>query len=137
MTKNRVAGVRIRQRVERTENNMMDKLIEEVSTLVQHEYARASDKFGHVNHSDHESYAVLLEEFQEAQYEVHHAEKTLDKFWDLVKRDYFDDSKVVELDTLKKQALFAACELIQVAAMSEKAMITIRRRQVNENLCWD
>ena len=48
----------------------MEKLIQEANELVEREYGRAGDRYGLTNHSDHESYAIILEELQEAKAEV-------------------------------------------------------------------
>jgi hypothetical protein len=112
----------------------MDKLIADVKELIQDEYVRAACKFGPTNNSDHESYAVLLEEMQEAEAEVAQAQVQLEKFWLLTKTDDSDMSKYSRLLEIKRRAMLAACELIQVAAMAEKAANTIRiRGEVGES----
>ena len=103
----------------------MEKLIEQVNELVTDEYHRASYKFGATNNSDHESYAVLLEEVQEADQEFKLVETQLEKFWLLVKSNDSDMSKYSRLMELERRAVLAACEIIQVAAMARKAAITV------------
>ena len=109
----------------------MEKLIEEVKECVEREYGRAGAKFGLVNHSDHESYAIILEEFQEAETEVALVNTHLSQFWDSVKLNDDDQSKFDKFDKLMKierNAVLGACELIQVAAMAEKAAMTMCQR---------
>lgn len=106
----------------------MTKLIEEVQELVEREYGRAGAKFGLTNHSDHESYAVLLEEFQEAKVEVGTVEKQLDMFWAQTKHNDSDHDKYRWLMQMQTNAIFGACELIQVAAMAKKAAMTVCER---------
>lgn len=103
----------------------MDKLIVEAQECVEREYGRAGAKFGLTNNSDHESYAVLLEEMQEAQDESLSAEQTLNYLWKLIKRNAPDNKKYELLKNLETRALLAACEFIQVAAMAKKAAITV------------
>lgn len=103
----------------------MGKLIDEVQELVEREYGRAGAKFGLTNHSDHESYAILLEEFQEAQNELHSVDKYMKEFWEQVKGDYAPYDKFVTCVDMEKRALLCACEMIQVAAMAKKAALTI------------
>lgn len=103
----------------------MGKLINEVSECVEREYGRAGAKFGLTNHSDHESYAVLLEEFQEAKVDVDTFGSQLELFWELTKGDDTDDRKYHLLKQMQNMAIFGACELIQVAAMAKKAAITV------------
>lgn len=109
---------------------MMDKLIKEVSELVEAEYGRAAAKFGCANNSDHESYAVLQEELDEALDEVGVVEDAMAYFWGQVKRNSPDQEKIKICDKLEKCALLAACEFIQVAAMAKKAAITVAGRNV-------
>ena len=63
----------------------MRRLMNAVETEIEAEYDRATEKFGETNNSDHESYAVLLEELQEAQAEGETAQKAVDAFWVWVK----------------------------------------------------
>lgn len=104
---------------------MMHKLLEEVKELIEREYGRASAIHGLTHTSDHQSYAVLLEEFEEAKEEVNLCQSCIEKFWELVKSDSPDYQKMNDLRLVYSKALFGACELIQVAAMAKKASITI------------
>lgn len=107
---------------------MMEKLIEEVKECVEREYGRAGAKFGLVNHSDHESYAIILEEFQEAETDVAFVNTHLSQFWYTVKLNDDDQSKFERLMKIERDAVFGACELIQVAAMAKKAAMTVCER---------
>lgn len=113
----------------------MNTLINDVKERIEEEYKRASFKFGATNNSDHESYAVLLEEMEEAESEVVEARVHLEAFWLLTKANDDDLSKFSLLMELERRATLAACELIQVAAMAKKASITVRQRSevVGEN----
>lgn len=112
---------------------MMEKLIEEVTQLVEAEYGRAGARYGLTHHSDHEAYGVLLEEFQEAEEEVRLCGSALELLWKKIKRDSHDDRKMESLSLIQTKALLGACELIQVAAMAKKSAITIcDRRAVDE-----
>lgn len=116
---------------------MMDRLIAEMSECVEAEYIRASVKYGPVHASDHESYAILLEELQEAMDEVDSAQDFLEMFWTLVKGNDTDVLKKIRLSQLQRSALLGACELIQVAAMAKKASLTIERRVDSERAQHD
>lgn len=107
----------------------MKRLMNAVETEIEAEYDRATEKFGETNNSDHESYAVLLEELQEALAEGETSQKALDAFWVWVKENCSDEGKLEHLTKLKNAAMCAACEFIQVAAMAHKAQITIKRRK--------
>lgn len=111
----------------------MKKLIAEVTELIEREYGRAGAKFGLTNHSDHESYAVILEEFQEAQNEVDAFERDMSMFWSMVREDVNDNNKYARLCRMQTKALLGACEMIQVAAMAKKAAMTVcDRGAINE-----
>ena len=109
---------------------MMDKLIQEVTELVEREYGRASAKFGCTNNSDHESYAVLLEECEEAEAEYEGVQRAMAYLWALIKKNDADDTKFEACHRLQKRAMLAACEFIQVAAMAKKAAMTVGDRNV-------
>lgn len=106
---------------------MMNKLIEEVAQCVEREYGRASSDHGPVNHSDHESYAVLLEEVEEARDEVASLERSMCDLWQSIKQNTSPET-CVSLVQVQRSALLAACECIQVAAMAKKAILTIEER---------
>lgn len=107
----------------------MEKLMEEVKECVEHEYSRASDNYGPTNHSDHESYAIILEEFQEAETELTHCSHDLCLLWEFIKADLEDSEKRYKLRSIQHHALLAACECIQVAAMAYKALLTSESRE--------
>jgi len=107
----------------------MEKLIKSVQDIEREEYDRASEKFGAVNNSDHESFAVLFEEMQESLDEVKNTDANIQQFWQMVKsKDSGDQDKQSVLTAIENSAIFAACEFIQVAAMAYKANKTIQQR---------
>ena len=108
----------------------MKKLIDEVTQLVEAEYGRASIKFGCINNSDHESYAIIKEEADEARDELNAVDDLLKYFWNQVKGNSPDPEKLKICQKLQSCALLAACELIQVAATAKKACITIGNRNI-------
>lgn len=107
----------------------MEKLIKSVQDIEREEYDRASEKFGAVNNSDHESFAVLFEEMQESFDEAKNTDANIVQFWQMVKsKDSGDQDKQSVLTAIENSAIFAACEFIQVAAMAYKANKTIQQR---------
>jgi hypothetical protein len=99
--------------------NIMNELMAEVQASVFMEYERAAKKFGKANNSPHESYAVILEEFEEAKlchetFRLHFA-----NYWNFVKKN--SEEAGHELSVMRKFAEQAAAEWIQVAAMCYKA----------------
>lgn len=107
----------------------MEKLIKSVQAIKEEEYGRASEKFGAVNNSDRESFAILFEEMQESFNEVKNIDANIQQFWRMVKsKDEGDQDKQSVLTAIENSAMFAACEFIQVAAMAYKANRTIQQR---------
>ena len=106
----------------------MEELIKSVVCAECEEYGRASVRFGTVNNSDHESYAILREEVDEAIDALAEADDLTDGFFELVKKNEEDKTKIGLLNVIKHRAEEAAAESIQAAAMARKAIETIQRR---------
>ena len=106
----------------------MEELIKSVVCAECEEYDRASVKFGAVNNSDHESYAVLREEADEAVDVLEEVDNLTEAFFEMVKKNEEDEMKLDILNVIKHRAEEAAAESIQVAAMARKAIETIERR---------
>lgn len=70
--------------------------------------------------SPHEGYAVLLEEMEELKDSRIDAEVNLDNLWENIKLNGDMQSMFVTLNCIKLNAIEAACEAIQVAAMCDK-----------------
>ena len=68
-------------------------------------------------HSQHEGYAVILEEMQETEEAIRLAKIDLEIAWRNIRDDI---SAEAEICGLKERAIRAACEAIQVAAMCDK-----------------
>ena len=97
----------------------MKNLINDVKELVREEYARASVVNGETLHSNHESYAVILEELEEAEHEDKIFRNTLNVFWEMVKHD--ESAYTAVLEQMERVAVRAAAEWIQVAGVCHKA----------------
>ena len=106
----------------------MEKLVQSVKAVIKEEYDRAAEKYGCVHSSDHEGFAVLLEEFEETTDEIAVLNDRIPKLWKLVKGDGSDSYKTEILKEIQDSAMLAACEAIQVAAMAYKARLTIFNR---------
>lgn len=101
----------------------MKELLTEVQATVFMEYGRAAKKFGKANNSPHESYAVILEEYEEAIFESECFKNRFQSFWTRIKENDVEATQKV-LPLLQEFAERAAAEWIQVAAMCYKAMQT-------------
>ena len=106
----------------------MEELIKSVVCAECEEYGRAAVRFGAVNNSDHESYAVLREEVDEVIDALAEVDDLTDGFFELVKKNEEDKAKIGLLNVIKHRAEEAAAESIQAAAMARKAIETIQRR---------
>ena len=106
----------------------MEELIKSVVCAECEEYGRASVRFGAVNNSDHESYAILREEVDEAIDDLVEVDDLTDVFFEMVKNNEEDNVKLDILNVIKHRAEEAAAESIQAAAMARKAIETIQRR---------
>ncbi len=96
----------------------MKELLFSIIKSEQEELKRASKKFGPHNNSHHESYAVILEEKQEAEESAFEFEKAFEQYWDDVRHDQVNPDVLAVMETA---ALRAAAEWVQVAAMCAKA----------------
>lgn len=103
----------------------MKELLLEVQTSEIMEYNRATEKFGPANNSNHESYAIILEEFEEAQNEARMFEWNLRSFWDAVRANTMTKCQLQQMQHIAEKA---AAEWIQVAAMCYKA--TVKKSEV-------
>lgn len=104
----------------------MEELIQGVSNLVDEEYMRAASEHGGAAHSPHEGYALIKEEVEEAQSEMESLAQRLDHLWTCVKADE-DQNGPHYLRQIGMAAVLGACELIQVAAMAEKALMGYKK----------
>lgn len=93
--------------------------LSEIQKLVDKELEEANKKYP-LFHSDHEAYAVIKEEIEECEEDIRKMEMVLSYFWSNTKRDKNSDNLI---EGMKKIAMHAVAEAIQVAAMCDKASI--------------
>ena len=94
--------------------------LSKIQALADEELKEANEKYPQFS-SDHEAYAVILEEFEETEENVNAMGYCIRAMWGCVKRDK-SIKKFVE--SLKEFAIKTAAEAIQIAAMCDKAMMT-------------
>ena len=92
----------------------MNAVENQVRGLVEVELAAANERFPQF-HSQHEGWAVILEEVQECEREIDNMKFQLKRLWDHVKHNEQPYPMRVY-----DRAINAACEAIQVAAMCKK-----------------
>ena len=98
---------------------MMTKLKNEVTKLVDFELDMANKEHGERFNSAHEAYAVMKEEYEEAKEALENAGVSLNRcFWKSCRCDEINCARYAKF--LESEAIDAACECIQVAAMAQK-----------------
>lgn len=100
---------------------MIDRVMEDVELAVGYEVARAKADHGETYASMHEAYGVLCEEVFEAEEEFCEVTSYRTFLLDALHRG---DEKQLQamLSVIRNRAVKAACELVQVAAVCQKAM---------------
>lgn len=94
--------------------------LSKIQALADEELKEANKKYPEFS-SDHEAYAVIKEEVEECKEDVQEMEMVLSYFWGKVKRNRSSNDLI---SGMKKIALEAAAEAIQVAAMCDKFLMT-------------
>lgn len=107
----------------------MMSLEAEIERLATVELERANKKFP-LFASDHEGYAVILEEFQESEEEVNRARFRLNRLWESVRAD---EAQTEYTRHIRERMLKAAAEAIQTAAMCEKFIQSQEERKYGDN----
>lgn len=103
----------------------MTTIVHPINLLVSDEYDRAAGIHGAVFASPHEGYGVIAEEIKEAGDEWEEAEKGLRRLLNAIHRESTKD--IIDIaDSIRDRAVNGAAELIQVAAMCEKMVKTVR-----------
>ena len=114
----------------------MKELINEVDGAVMRELNRANNKFP-LFASNHEAYAVILEEFEETVDELEFAKVSMTAFWMSVKEDDNPENLIRYLKSARKDMLLCACEAIQTTAMFEKAIISMEAKDKSDDVITD
>lgn len=98
------------------------KARESIEQAVAYELQNIVKNYGAVYASEHEGYAVLLEEVEEANSEMIFVKGILEKFWESIKCNKVNKEL---LYFAKKHALSLAEEAVQVCAVCERFEATI------------
>ena len=94
----------------------MNAVSEDVEKLAEKELANANERFPQFR-SPHEGWAVLREEYDKLEEEVHQLDGEINCYlWGSVKRNTTADN----VEAIRLRAIAAACEAVQVAAMAQK-----------------
>lgn len=104
-------GEVIEDKLRRLEDDMFSAML--------NERERAARRFWRYNHSTHESYSLIREELEESQEALAKIPKCLKEAWEQV-RCNDETAFAAYCEQMKKDALLAAGECIQLAAMAMK-----------------
>lgn len=109
----------------------MEELVKAVSALVGEEYQRAAAEHGGAANTPHEGYALIKEEVEESREQMGAVCQNITDLWCAVKADDLPRQEQC-LGGLRRAAILGVCELIQVAAMTDKAMAGLRKMEEGE-----
>ena len=101
----------------------MEELLNEVEQAAKSELVRANKKNPLFN-SLHQAYGVLAEEIDEARESFKYTEEAFDKFFMCMRKDHYGSARDY-LEDVWAGATDCAAEMIQVAAMAQKAIDSI------------
>ena len=116
--------------METSKKHCMLTIVNPVNLLVSDEYDRAAKLHGAVFASPHEGYGVIAEEMQEAGDALELAEAVMRQLLLAIREE--KPKAIIDLaDCIRDQAVNAAAESIQVAAMCEKMTRTVRGCEIS------
>lgn len=94
-----------------------------IEQAICHELRNIVKKYGPTYASEHEGYAVLLEEVEEACEVANYMQDALKKLWTSIRQNEFSN---FELSQIYNYAIGLAEEAVQVAAVCERFMETVK-----------
>ena len=103
--------------------------IERIEELAEIELEEANKVHRKYFASDHECFAVIKEELEEAEEEMNRLHNALDALWIKVKMDADIEDILIDM---KRICYFLISEAIQVYAMCEKGLRTNAMKEVND-----
>lgn len=95
-----------------------------IHTLIEEELEEAN-QIHPLFQSPHEAYAVILEELEEAEEELAQCRQLLEEAWIRCRNDF---GLADLMHRLKGHAVFAAQEIIQLAAMADKTLDSLYKK---------
>ena len=103
-----------------------EKAIEAIELAINFEHNKITTDHGEVYASNHEAYAVLLEEVEEAIEEAECMKIWLEAVWKSIRGD---QELNIQVKKIKEHALDLANEAVQCAAVCERFIETIEREE--------
>lgn len=98
---------------------MANAILNQVAELANEEYNAAIKKWG-MNHSRHESYAVMQEEIEEAEEELGDIRELSHSLWENTKSNANPRSVADQFSAIQHHAIRLAVEALQVAVTARK-----------------
>ena len=95
-----------------------------IEQAVLHEFRNIVKKYGPTYNSEHEGYAVLLEEVEEACEDADFLQDTMKRLWLSIRQNNFSNYELSQVYNLAKAL---AEESVQVAAVCERFMETVKK----------
>lgn len=95
-----------------------------IDQAVLHEFRNIVKKYGPTYNSEHEGYAVLLEEVEEACEDADFMQDALKRLWLSIRQNNFSNYELSQVYNLAKAL---AEESVQVAAVCERFMETVKK----------
>lgn len=103
-----------------------EKANEAIELAVKFEHNNITTKYGDVYASEHEGYAVLLEEVQEAEENLEYINRCMQELWKEIRINFVTEEF---LKGVKAGAIELANEAVQCAAVCERFLETIKREE--------
>lgn len=110
----------------RLSDEHVESMKEKIRAMVDMELYEAQRVNGRYFNSNHEAYAVILEEMQEAQAELDFVKVFVDEIWENV---MLDKNIRFQAEKARQSALFLIYEVIQLTAMIQKAIDSEEERR--------
>ena len=104
---------------------MVHRIDKHIERLVYLELKESKRIFEEYFNSPHEGYAIIAEEYEEAEHELRKVKDKLDALWDDTKEDNIDIDYVINVSKMLTNAMSLASEAIQIAAMAKKLVESV------------
>lgn len=104
---------------------MVHRIDRHIERLVGLELRESRDYYEEHFHSPHEGYAIIEEEFEEAEHELRKVRDKVENLWEDVKEDRIDFDFISNMTKMKTRAECLASEAVQIAAMAQKMIDSV------------
>ena len=104
---------------------MEHRIDRNINRLVSIELKESKRYYEETFNSVHEGYAIIAEEFEEAESELRRVRDTVEALWDDIKEDSIDYDFIVNVTKMELFAKRLASEAIQVSAMAKKMIESV------------